>query len=82
MKEKYRYLKNLNNEFLELLINNSDLDEREYKVLKSSLQKNHYRSKTCEDLFFSISTYRNVKESALAKVHLTFCSIMRKAFKD
>ena len=46
MKDKYKYLKNLNNEFLELLLNNSDLDEREYKVLKSSLIKDHLREKT------------------------------------
>ena len=82
MKDKYKYLKNLNNEFLELLLNNSDLDEREYQVLKSSLQKDELREKTCQDLYMSVSTYRNIKDRALAKVHLIFCAIMRKAFKD
>lgn len=82
MKDKYKYLKNLNNEFLELLLNNSDLDEREYKVLKSSLQKDDFREKTCKELYISKTTYQNIKENALSKVHLMFCMIMRKAFKN
>ena len=82
MKDKYKYLKNLNNEFLESLLNNSDLDEREYKVLKSSLIKEHLREKTCQDLYISKTTYQNIKENALSKVQLMFCMIMRNAFKN
>ncbi len=84
MKDKYKYLKNLCEEFQELLLQNSDLDEREYRVLKDSISQNkgEYRKKTCENLYMSTSTYRNIKDRALSKVHLVFCMIMRNAFKN
>ena len=53
MKDKYKYLKDLNEEFQELLLQNSDLDEKEYRVLKDSISKNkgEYIEKTCKNLY-------------------------------
>lgn len=82
MQQKYKYLRLLDKSLLELILRNSDLTQREYDILKSSLIKDDYIEKTCMDLAISASTYRNAKDNALGKVHLTFCAIIRNALKN
>jgi len=82
MQQKYKYLKQIDKALLDLIMQNSDLTQREYDILKSSLIKDNYIEKTCMDLAISASTYRNAKDNALGKVHLTFCSIIRNGLKD
>ncbi len=82
MKDKYKYLKLLDKSLLNLILDNSDLEKIEYDVLKSYLLKENLGEKTCNDLSISQSTYRNIQDTALAKVHLTFCFIIRQALKS
>lgn len=82
MQQKYKYLKQIDKALLDLIMQNSDLTKREYDILKSSLIKDDYIEKTCMDLAISASTYRNAKDNALGKVHLTFCAVIRNALKN
>lgn len=81
MKQKYKYLKLIDKALLRLILDNAELEENENNLLKSYLLKEDLMEKTCQDLAISTSTYRNIQDIALAKVHLTFCFIIRHALK-
>ena len=81
MKDKYKYLKLIDKTLLRLILDNAELEETEYKLLDSYLLKDNFMEKTCRELSISTSTYRNIQDIALAKVHLTFCFVIRHALK-
>ena len=82
MKDKYKYLKLIDRSLLNLILNNSELEETEYKVVKNTLITEDLIEKMCRDLAISNSTYRNLQDTGLAKVHLTFCFVIRQALKN
>jgi predicted metal-binding transcription factor (methanogenesis marker protein 9) len=82
MKQKYKYLKLLDKSLLNLILEHSELEENEYKVVKNTLITEDLIEKLCTNLSISNSTYRNLQDTGLAKVHLTFCFVIRNALKN
>lgn len=82
MKQKYKYLKLLDKSLLNLILEHSELEENEYKVVKNTLITEDLIEKQCTNLSISNSTYRNLQDTGLAKVHLTFCFVIRNALKN
>jgi hypothetical protein len=82
MKQKYKYLKLLDKALLRLILDNAELEENEYKVVKNTLITEDLIEKQCTNLSISNSTYRNLQDTGLAKVHLTFCFVIRNALKN
>jgi predicted metal-binding transcription factor (methanogenesis marker protein 9) len=82
MKQKYKYLKLLDKSLLNLILEHSELEENEYKVVRNTLITEDLIEKQCTNLSISNSTYRNLQDTGLAKVHLTFCFVIRNALKN
>ena len=82
MKQKYKYLKLIDKALLRLILDNAELEENEYKVVKNTLITEDLIEKLCNNLAISTSTYRNLQDTGLAKVHLTFCFVIRNALKN
>ena len=77
MQSNYKYLKFLPESILKKLFELSNLTENEYWVLYHSVIKNRMVENICLKLSISASTYRNIKNTALAKVDLTFQKHMK-----
>lgn len=71
MKDEYKYLKYLDETTLNKLFEVAELNEEEKWVLKYSF-KGRMVQNICAKLLISESTYRNIKNTALAKIHLAF----------
>ena len=67
MKQKYKYLKLLDKSLLNLILEHSELEENEYKVVKNTLITEDLIEKQCTNLSISnsIIILQNAKSSML-----------------
>lgn len=77
LKQEYKYLKLLDSIILEKLLKSSNLSEDEYWVLKYSIIQDRMVENTCAKLSISKSTYRNLKNTGLAKLDITFKNLLK-----